>query len=31
MSRIPVIVGFGGVNAAGRTSGHHAYRRSSSC
>lgn len=27
MSRIPVIVGFGGVNAAGRTSGHHAYRR----
>jgi acetoacetyl-[acyl-carrier protein] synthase len=27
MDTIPVIVGFGGVNAAGRTSGHHAYRR----
>ena len=27
MQTIPVIVGFGGVNAAGRTSGHHAYRR----
>lgn len=27
MSRLPVIVGFGGVNSAGRTSLHHAYRR----
>ena len=27
MSRLPVIVGFGGVNPAGRSSGHHAYRR----
>lgn len=27
MARIPVIVSFGGVNAAGRSSGHHAYRR----
>ncbi len=27
MSRLPVIVGFGGVNAAGRSSFHHAYRR----
>jgi acetoacetyl-[acyl-carrier protein] synthase len=25
--RLPVIVGFGGVNAAGRSSGHHAYTR----
>lgn len=25
--RLPVIVSMGGVNAAGRTSGHHAYRR----
>ncbi|MEZ5572583.1 MAG: beta-ketoacyl synthase [Halioglobus sp.] len=25
--RLPVIVGFGGVNAAGRASGHHAYTR----
>ncbi len=25
--RLPVIVGFGGVNAAGRSSFHHAYRR----
>ncbi len=25
--RLPVIVGFGGVNAAGRSSSHHAYRR----
>jgi acetoacetyl-[acyl-carrier protein] synthase len=25
--RIPVIVGFGGINAAGRSSGHHAYGR----
>ncbi len=27
MARIPVITGFGGVNAAGRSSGHHGYRR----
>src|SRR5690554_6681659 len=27
MSALPVIVGFGGFNAAGRASGHHAYRR----
>ena len=27
MSRLPLIVGFGGVNAAGRSSAHHAYRR----
>lgn len=27
MSRLPVIVGFGGVNAAGRSSGHHGFRR----
>jgi acetoacetyl-[acyl-carrier protein] synthase len=27
MSRLPIIVGFGGFNAAGRSSGHHAYRR----
>ncbi len=27
MSRLPVIVGFGGYNAAGRSSSHHAYRR----
>lgn len=27
MSRLPVIVGFGGVNPAGRSSSHHAYRR----
>lgn len=26
-SRLPVIVGFGGFSAAGRSSGHHAYRR----
>lgn len=26
-SRLPVIVGFGGINAAGRVSFHHAYRR----
>jgi acetoacetyl-[acyl-carrier protein] synthase len=25
--RLPVIVGFGGVNGAGRSSGHHAYHR----
>ena len=27
IARLPVIVGFGGFNAAGRSSGHHAYRR----
>lgn len=27
MKRLPVIVGFGGYNAAGRASFHHAYRR----
>lgn len=27
MTRLPVIIGHGGVNAAGRISGHHAYRR----
>ncbi|MCC7517477.1 MAG: beta-ketoacyl synthase [Pseudomonadales bacterium] len=27
MTRLPVIVGFGGINAAGRASAHHAYRR----
>ncbi len=27
MSRLPVIVGFGGYNAAGRSSAHHAFRR----
>ena len=27
MNRLPVIVGFGGVNPAGRVSCHHAYRR----
>lgn len=27
MTRLPVIVGFGGISAAGRSSGHHAYRR----
>ena len=27
MIRLPVIVGFGGINAAGRSSFHHAYRR----
>lgn len=26
-ARLPVIVGFGGINAAGRASGHHAYGR----
>ncbi|MCV6623057.1 MAG: beta-ketoacyl synthase, partial [Cellvibrionaceae bacterium] len=25
--RLPVIVSMGGINAAGRSSGHHAYRR----
>lgn len=27
VARLPIIVGFGGFNAAGRSSGHHAYRR----
>lgn len=27
MSRLPLIVGFGGINPAGRSSFHHAYRR----
>jgi acetoacetyl-[acyl-carrier protein] synthase len=27
MARIPVITGFGGINAAGRSSGHHGYCR----
>ena len=27
MSRLPIIVGFGGFNAAGRSSFHHGYRR----
>jgi len=27
LTRLPVIVGFGGINAAGRVSFHHAYRR----
>lgn len=27
MAKLPVIVGFGGINAAGRSSFHHAYRR----
>jgi len=27
VSSLPVIIGFGGVNAAGRTSSHHGYRR----
>ena len=27
LSRLPVIVGFGGVNPAGRSSSHHAFRR----
>lgn len=27
MSRLPVIVGFGGINASGRSSFHHGYRR----
>ena len=27
IQRLPVIVGFGGINAAGRASGHHAYAR----
>ena len=27
MAKLPIIVGIGGVNPAGRSSGHHAYRR----
>ncbi len=27
MARIPVVTGFGGINTAGRSSGHHGYRR----
>jgi acetoacetyl-[acyl-carrier protein] synthase len=27
LNRLPVIVGFGGINPAGRSSGHHGYRR----
>ncbi|WP_039912032.1 beta-ketoacyl synthase [Cellvibrio mixtus] len=27
VARLPIVVGFGGFNAAGRASGHHAYRR----
>ncbi|MEX1198126.1 MAG: beta-ketoacyl synthase [Pseudohongiellaceae bacterium] len=27
MSRLPLIIGFGGINPAGRSSAHHAYRR----
>ncbi|MEK9893052.1 MAG: beta-ketoacyl synthase N-terminal-like domain-containing protein, partial [Pseudomonadales bacterium] len=27
MTRFPVVVGFGGINPAGRSSGHHGYRR----
>ncbi|HIF75535.1 MAG TPA: beta-ketoacyl synthase [Porticoccaceae bacterium] len=27
MANLPVITGFGGINAAGRSAGHHAYRR----
>ncbi|HAJ77413.1 MAG TPA: beta-ketoacyl synthase [Gammaproteobacteria bacterium] len=27
MAKLPVIAGFGGINPAGRASGHHAYRR----
>ena len=27
MKKLPVITGFGGINAAGRSSGHHGYRR----
>ena len=28
MKPLAVIAGFGGINAAGRSSGHHGYRRS---
>ena len=27
MANLPVIVGFGGINPAGRSSFHHGYRR----
>lgn len=27
MARLPIIAGLGGINAAGRSSGHHSYRR----
>ena len=27
MSRLPVITGFGGISPAGRSSGHHGFRR----
>ena len=27
MTNLPVITGFGGINPAGRSSGHHSYRR----
>jgi acetoacetyl-[acyl-carrier protein] synthase len=27
LSHLPVIIGFGGINPAGRVSGHHSYRR----
>jgi acetoacetyl-[acyl-carrier protein] synthase len=27
MAHIPVVTSFGGINAAGRSSGHHGYRR----
>lgn len=27
MARLPIIAGFGGINSAGRSSGHHGYRR----
>ena len=27
MSHLPVIIGFGGINSAGRASFHHAYQR----
>src|SRR5690606_18401835 len=27
MRALPLITGFGGINAAGRSGGHHAYRR----
>jgi len=27
LNKLPVIVGFGGINPAGRSSGHHGYRR----
>ena len=27
MTSLPVIIGFGGISSAGRSSAHHAYRR----